>query len=973
MTIAHSLELILIAFAVADIALGISVIAHSGVKNSDNRWYVLYSFSGAVWAFCFAELIASDYVSDAYMYRSVGMLGMFVYMIAIVFIFSEWSELPKKITHPMRLLCTLGLIIYPFNVREGATDFYLTPYGMSYNYIQNVWVKIFTGYTFYMFFSFGAILVYMMRKKAKRRTRKLAVLSLVALIMFGIGNVMDTVMPAYGFAAIPGTTFMSFFGVAIVYFAITYVNDNRITVTSTAYHLYKNVRMPILAYNEKRELMLASEEADRVLGVGKYIGTKVPLEDILKSGHVQMTPDQDLMIFDTTTLDGTMNFQVELTRLKDEYDDTIGFIAMLTDTTERIRFIKQLDEARVAADEANRAKSSFLANMSHEIRTPINTVLGMNEMIRRETDIPEVLKYSENIHDSGEALLSIINDILDFSKVEAGMMEIVESEYDTKSMFTGLINMFKLRTDEKGLDFVTEIDSHLPCRMFGDEVRVRQVLINLLSNAVKYTARGTVYFRIGQEHIGNNIIRIIAEVEDTGIGIRQEDIATLFDSFIRVEDRKVHHIEGTGLGLNIVKELTRLMKGNISVKSELGKGSTFTFTVDQRIIDASPVGEVTGLDGAILRRNRYKVSFVAPKARILVVDDNRMNLEVVRGLLKKTRIKVDICESGMECLDMIKENAYHVILLDHMMPVMDGIETLQKIREMPPEVNMSHSAVIIALTANAIRGAKEQYLEAGFDGYISKPIEADKLEKITKRQLPTELIEAPGAADLEENSSEAAGAEDEQQSSVPDTDKLSSGLKEDGIDLATGLSYCGTIEIYRDTAQAYCDTLEDMCSKLSEFREKRNVNDYRILIHGIKSNARTLGCDSLYRFALRQEDNCKAGDFEAVIKDGGIPENMARKMRDSLTKALGLTVRTVETDTKEKSFTTIDKEAFDYICSHVIELLEDFEATESLNEFSALLNYDLGDEKNSIVKETVAKIKTFDYDGAVELIRKLQQ
>lgn len=971
MTIAHSFELILFAFAIADLAFGLSVVVRGGIQNSDNKWYGLFCIGGAVWAFAFAELIASESVEYAYICRSIGMLGMFIYMISVVSLFTEWCGLPKKATHSIRLVCSLGLIIYPFNIQRDAIEFYMTPYGMSYNYAGGVWAAIFTIYTVYLFVAFLAVVLYMMRKKNKKRTRKLAVLSLIALVLFGLGNILDTVMPVLGFAAFPGTTFMSFFGIAIVYFAMLYVNNNRITLSSTAYHLYKNVKLPILAYDENRTLMIASEEADRILGVGKYIGKKVPIEDILKSGHVVMAPGQDQMIFDTTTLDEKFTFQVELNRLRDEYGDTIGFIAMLTDTTERTRFIKQLNEARIAADEANRAKSSFLANMSHEIRTPINTVLGMNEMIRRETDIPEVLRYSENIHDSGEALLSIINDILDFSKVEAGMMEIVESEYDTKSMLTGLINMFKLRTDEKGLDFVTDIDPHLPCKLYGDEIRVRQILINLLSNAVKYTARGTVTLRISREHIGNNVIRIKAAVEDTGIGIRQEDIATLFDSFTRVEDRKVHHIEGTGLGLNIVKELTRLMKGDIQVKSEYGKGSVFTFSVDQRIIDASPVGEVTGLDGAILRRSRYRVSFVAPKARILVVDDNRMNLEVVRGLLKKTKIQVDICESGMECLDMVRENAYHVILLDHMMPVMDGMETLRKLKDMPPEVNLSKSAIIIALTANAIRGAKEQYLEAGFDGYIAKPIEADKLEKIIKRQLPTELIEAPGAADMEEQvlSDPMGEAGDAGQSDG--SEGLSSGLSEEGIDLKTGLSYCGTIEIYRDTAQAYCDTLDEMCTKLAEYRENRNVGDYRILIHGIKSNARTLGCDSLYRFALRQEDNCKAGDFEAIIKDGGIPENMARKMRDSLVKALKLTVKTAENT--PKTFSIIDKEAFNYICSHVTELLDDFEATESLSEFSTLLNYDLGEEKNSIVKETVAKIKTFDYDGAVELIKKLQE
>lgn len=536
---------------------------------------------------------------------------------------------------------------------------------------------------------------------------------------------------------------------------------------------------------------------------------------------------------------------------------------------------EQLEKSRDMAIQADNAKSDFLANMSHEIRTPINAVLGMNEMISRETENENILEYSENIQSAGRTLLSIINEILDFSKIESGKMEIIPVSYDTSTVVMDLIHVIQSRADKKSLKLITDIDENLPATLFGDDVRVRQVITNLLTNAVKYTPQGSVTFRMHLKCVIKSQLisekdRALIEVsvEDTGIGIREEDLGKLFDSFQRLDEKKNRNIEGTGLGITIVQNLLGMMGSKLNVSSEYGKGSKFSFILDQGIEDGTPIGDfrTRHLTNAVLQEENAK-NWTAPKANILVVDDTEMNLKVVVKLLKRTLMNVDTVESGTACIERLREKKYHIVLLDHMMPVMDGIETLEIIKK----ENLASDTTFIVLTANAIQGVRQKYMDAGFDDYLSKPVTGDVLEAMLRRYLPEDLVLDVST----DNSASADKADDTQNISAdnmqnipadsvasadnPDNtqntcaDNTSSADSDYGkLDIERGLMYCaGSEEFYKEMLQDYLDT--DRATELQDLYEKQDLENYRIKVHALKSSSLTLGLTELSNFAKEME------------------------------------------------------------------------------------------------------------------------
>lgn len=412
------------------------------------------------------------------------------------------------------------------------------------------------------------------------------------------------------------------------------------------------------------------------------------------------------------------------------------------ETPDYSKLLKTMDELEVAKEEANIAnntKSDFLASMSHEIRTPINGILGMDTMILRECDDPQIIDYAENIRIAGNGLLSIINDILDLSKIESGKMELVPVSYELFSIMHDCYQMMRMRASEKGLALKFTNNPTVPAKFYGDEVRIRQIINNVLSNGVKYTNQGSVSLSIDYEEIPQNQenskgddanpvdkIMLVIKVTDTGIGIKPEDKAKLFETFSRLEQTRNRNIEGSGLGLRITKQLVGMMNGSIDVDSVYGEGTTFTVKVEQQVADRTPMG----MYGKKLEERSVTVSskkelFKAPGKKVLVVDDVKMNILVFKGLLKGTEIEIDTATSGKECLDKVTVKKYDIIFMDHLMPEMDGIETYHKMLEMDECVNKKTPVVV--LTANAIVGAKEMYLSEGFFDYLSKPVEQSTL------------------------------------------------------------------------------------------------------------------------------------------------------------------------------------------------------------------------------------------------------
>jgi DegV family protein with EDD domain len=401
---------------------------------------------------------------------------------------------------------------------------------------------------------------------------------------------------------------------------------------------------------------------------------------------------------------------------------------------------KSAEAQKKEVEQIARSKDTFFANMSHEIRTPINTIIGLNEMILREDISDEIAENAINIQNASKMLLTTINDILDLSKLESGKMDIVPTQYEISSMFSDLVNLIWIRAHQKNLEFKVDIDPEIPSMLYGDEIRIKQVVTNMLTNAVKYTSSGSVTLSAKGERVAADQILLRISVQDTGMGIRKESLDDLFSSFKRVDESDNRNIEGTGLGLNISKQLIEMMGGKISVDSVYHQGSTFTVEVKQRIVNVRPIGVINfATQKQLNHRAAYRQSFIAPDARILVVDDNSMNLMVVVKLLRDTKVKVDMAESGREALQKTAENTYHVILMDHMMPEMDGAATLRAVRSQTK--GFCQKTPVIALTANVMSDAEQVYRNMGFDGYLAKPISAPLLEAGLLKYLPPTLIE----------------------------------------------------------------------------------------------------------------------------------------------------------------------------------------------------------------------------------------
>ena len=511
------------------------------------------------------------------------------------------------------------------------------------------------------------------------------------------------------------------------------------------------------------------------------------------------------------------------------------------DAQRLVSMTKELQSAEQKAIEASLAKNTFFANMSHEIRTPLNAVLGLDEMILKSNDKAEIDEYAHTIQNAGKTLLSIINDILDFSKIETGRLEFVNEPYQLGELIEDVNQLMIVRADQKELEFRTKIDETLPNFLVGDEMRVRQIMLNLLNNAIKYTEKGYVQLSVTGVPRGEMVMLRIA-IEDSGVGIKQEDLVHLFQSFERLDEVRHHSVEGAGLGLSIVRQLLELMGGEVKVQSEYGKGSTFTVYLPQEIKSLESIGEAR--KKAAEKKQKDEVApeqMVAPGAKVLIVDDNRVNLMVAKGLLKDTLVQITTCESGKECLDLITKNRYDIIFLDHMMPEMDGLETFSKMRDL--HGNLNKGVPVVVFTANAMSGMKEQYLAVGFTDYISKPIDSKRFKTVLFKNIPQHLQGCVNAQVPEEPELEELPQEEEETMVT--------------VNQQSGMELCGgTKDVYHSVLSLFVEEKQTNRPKLEQFYEAENWKDYGILAHALKSNSKLVGCLEFAELALQMERSC---------------------------------------------------------------------------------------------------------------------
>lgn len=524
----------------------------------------------------------------------------------------------------------------------------------------------------------------------------------------------------------------------------------------------------------------------------------------------------------------------------------------IVDVTKIIEQNHLMKRLVLQTEDANRAKTNFVSNMSHEIRTPMNSIVGITEILLRSRHSPKEQEYLLNIQSSGRVLLTIINDVLDCSKMEAGKMQLFDEPYDTCSLFHDLRISMENRIGHSGLELIYDIDQDIPCKLKGDMGRIRQVIINLVNNAIKYTEKGSVRFSVHVRQKNTDKVMLYYEVADTGIGIRKEDHKILFDAFQRVEMDRNRYVEGTGLGLTISQNLVNMMGGVIEVESEYGKGSRFFFTIEQTIIDPTPVSAVNynGQKDNVTEKEA-ECLFIAPEAHILLVDDNELNLVVAKELLKPLRMQIDTAENGLQAVKMVRGSQYDLVLMDHMMPVMDGIEAAKAIRALPED--KYQKLPIIALTANAMVDARKEFLNAGMNGFVAKPIDFARICNQLKLWLPKDLVR-----DVPKEEAKKLLADDLSDREIQPEDPQM------GFSFEEGVNHCGSKAALMKTIRIFYRTIDSKADKIEQCLKEGLISDYVIEIHALKSSALLIGAVPLSEAAKELEDYGKQGKTEVL-------------------------------------------------------------------------------------------------------------
>ncbi|MCR5054403.1 MAG: response regulator, partial [Lachnospiraceae bacterium] len=645
-------------------------------------------------------------------------------------------------------------------------------------------------------------------------------------------------------------------------------------------------------------------------------------------------------------------YSVSLNAAKDDFGDPYCFICVFMDVSAEANAIKELEIA-------NNAKTEFLTSISHEIRTPINAMLGFNEMIMRDAGDDTIVGYANNADRAGRQLLSIVNGLLDMGQIASGKMSIVPEEYNPAVMLSDVYEMQTVKAGEKELNLSIYADENTPSILIGDALRIRQIITNLVSNAIKYTNEGSVDLIMECGKRDGDNLDLIIKVTDTGIGIKEESIPYLYDTFTRFDKEANKHIEGTGVGLSVTKNLVDMMDGTIDVKSIYGEGTTFTVVLPQKIMDTEPIGKI---EDYISRREEVKSeSFIAPRASLLVVDDNEMNLSVFSGLVSTIKADVDEALSGAEMLELIKKKKYHIIFLDHMMPEMDGVETLEKMKE--DSTHLNTDTPVIVMTANAGVGAKDKYVKMGFDDYLSKPTRSEKLLGLIKSYLADELIDEAEAPETEITTD----SEELPEHAFPDVP---------GIDWKAACMNVPKKEALFDIMGKFCSLADREIAELDDYYMQSMMNGdedaldlYRIKVHSMKNSAALIGANDLATKAKRLEDAPDKRDFVTINRFHKTFIKEYRTMADNL--------EAIVLKTSSSDIPIIDDDALKEKLDILEKAMEEFDTMTLNRVMFELSEYSFSSKEVENAAEDLGKaVRDFDtvlFENTMETMRSLIQ
>jgi len=724
---------ILFAFAVLGFYYATRVFYNKNYKRSIYRCFTITAFASGLWStgYSFMLVVASDPLY--LLVRAFGIVGLFMFLISAQTLIGIIAGYSKKGFTIIAIEALIGIIIGIIAINPSSVIIEHTSNGIVTAFVSSVTSLVYTIYTVVVAFGFIGTSIAMLRPKYLTNVRVFArnLLIVEALILGGM--FVDTVLPALGTNLnIPASTILQFIGLTILYSAVHRVERNRVNIQNLAGYAYNSIKTPIVVFDTDNKLIISNQEARKIF---ELTDSDIKRNDIWESLFHREAPFTEGQEIATCEIEAIydkkdMHCKLFVDPIRDDFGDYIGYITMISDVTAEYNYTAELEKSKNEAQRANKAKSQFLANMSHEIRTPMNSILGFSELALKDDVTEASVGYLTDIHDSAEILLAIINDILDISKIESGRMELVTGEYSPSLVFGELSRVIEIQAAKRDLFYKFEITPDFPSRLIGDKTKIRAILINTLNNGIKYTKEGGVSLKVDFDYYGNNKGRVRFEVRDTGIGIKKEDLPTIFDVFQRVDLSTNSSTEGTGLGLSITKGFVDLMGGTMEVESEYGVGTVFKIAFDQEIAE---VEKPKRLDNGVPVDSKKILHL--KDANILAVDDTALNLKLIKAIMQRYGANIEVAKSGEMAINLCKEHDYDIVFMDQMMPVMDGVEAMQNIRKLGRGYEIGGNRKIIALTANVIDGARDERIEEGFDDFLGKPINTSWLEIVLTRNL----------------------------------------------------------------------------------------------------------------------------------------------------------------------------------------------------------------------------------------------